>query len=416
MKDFFCSLLILLLSIPAFAQEPEPPVIDHSYKPLMLMLDDSGNKYIRFLIWNQFLLTGQENSSGDFRINAMNRRFRFLTYAQISPKFMILSHWGVNSLTADNMDPLGNRSDGPQLFLHAAWVEYAILGEALSFGGGLHYWNGPSRQSSASTLNFMTLDNYRQGWSKLGLSDQFARSLGVFVKGQAGRVTYNLSIDDPITNSLDVDRIPVIPNGETLYTGKFMNPDDASRQIQGYAKYDFLEVESCKLPYKVGSHLGKQRVLALGGGFVHHGSGSMTFNGDGSVTYHDVSQWAVDVYYDSPLGLGALTSYWVYYNFDYGPNYNLGQTYGTGSSVFGNAGYLLPPFTDKFMLQPFVAWSYRDFEAFDNTGNTFIAGTNLLMSFHQAKFTLEYLSTQPLYTGAKPDRENQIRLQMMIYL
>jgi hypothetical protein len=36
---------------------------------------------------------------------------------------------------------------------------------------GLHYWNGISRLNK-STLNLMTLDNQRQAWATLGLSDQ----------------------------------------------------------------------------------------------------------------------------------------------------------------------------------------------------------------------------------------------------
>ena len=49
----------------------------------------------------------------------------------------------------------------------------------------------------------MTLDNNRQSWSTLGLSDQFARHLGVFAKGELGKLQYQVSINDAITNGLD---------------------------------------------------------------------------------------------------------------------------------------------------------------------------------------------------------------------
>jgi hypothetical protein len=49
-------------------------------------------------------------------------------------------------------------------------------------GGGLHYWNGISRLNNQSTLNLMTLDNQRQAWATLGLSDQLQRHIGVYAK------------------------------------------------------------------------------------------------------------------------------------------------------------------------------------------------------------------------------------------
>jgi hypothetical protein len=79
---------------------------------------------------------------------------------------MILSHWGINNqsfingATAPN-GPNGtatasNQGKKPQLFLHDAWTEYRIIPTKLYIGAGLHYWNGASRLSSHSTLNFMT--------------------------------------------------------------------------------------------------------------------------------------------------------------------------------------------------------------------------------------------------------------------
>ncbi len=415
-KILCTNLLIISIIAQSFGQGSEiVPTIDRSYKPMTLKVDDSGYKYIRFLMWNQFLLTGENNENGDFKITPGIKRFRFLTYAQFTPDFMILSHWGVNNLGVQNMDPVGSRSDGPQLFLHAAWIEYHLYGQALTVGAGLHYWNGPSRQSSASTLTFLTLDNYRQGWSKLGLTDQFARNLGMFVKGQYGRFTYNVSLDAPIVNSLDVSRIPAVGNGETLYTGRYTS-EDASWMSQGYFKYDFFDVESCVLPYKVCSHLAQQHVLSIGAGYVAHPKGSITYQPDGTLQSNDVFQYAVDLFYDVPFARTALTTYLVYYYFDYGPNYSLGTTYGTGNSVFGNVGFLLPMIANRYQVQPYVAYSYRDFEAFEKRATTFQVGTNFYLNFHQAKLTFEYLNTRPNYSEIKPDNIEQWRLQMMVYM
>ena len=48
----------------------------------------------------------------------------------------------------------------------------------------------------------MTLDNNRQSWSTIGLTDQFARHVGVFGKGSFGKLQYRVAINDALTNSL----------------------------------------------------------------------------------------------------------------------------------------------------------------------------------------------------------------------
>ena len=59
----------------------------------------------------------------------------------------------------------------------------------LHVGGGLHYWNGVSRLSSNSTLNFY--DNGMRlffNWFNIEVTDQFARQFGVYAKGQIRKI------------------------------------------------------------------------------------------------------------------------------------------------------------------------------------------------------------------------------------
>jgi hypothetical protein len=332
-------------------------------------------------------------------------------------------HIGVNSLNAKNMDPIGNRSDGPQIFLHAMWTEFAVAQQYLYIGGGLHYWNGLSRITNTSTLNFMTMDNYRRAWATLGLTDQFARHLGIYAKGRAGGFAYRVAVNSPIVNSLDVNRIPEEWNGEILYTGRKEFYNDAAWSYQGYFEYMFFDKESDKLPYKVCTYLGKKKVLNIGAGFIAHPKGSITYNpgsegADSSMTQHDVSHFAFDVFYDSPVGKGAITAYAAYYLYNYGPDYTLGQTYGTGNSFLVQAGYLIPKFSNKISLQPYAAYNTAKFNAFDNGGNSIRTGINMFMNGHHAKLTLEYESTQNQWNNSsqKNDRANKITLQAQIFL
>jgi hypothetical protein len=432
MRSILLAVLIMVFSTQiSVAQEkdkltvPDPSVSD--YKPLTLNLNPDGSKYIRFIMWGQFWLTGAENSYGDYTVTPSLRRARFLAYAQVSQRFLILMHFGVNSLNQATMNSTGNAALGPQLFLHGAWSEFAVVQQKLYIGGGLHYWNGISRLTNSSTLNFLTLDNYRRAWSVLGLTDQFARHLGVFAKGQLGRFAYRIAANSPMINSLDVARIPVdsIYETTTLYTSKYeysrgnaLNLNSAAWSYQGYFEFMFFDKESDKLPYKVGTYLGKKKVLNVGAGFFFHPDGSLTYNPDSIFVQNNVSHFAVDVFYDTPLGTGGLTAYAVYYLFDYGPDYTLGQTYGTGNSFLLQVGYLAPKFSNKISLQPYVAYNTANFNAYDNSGNAVRAGVNMFLDGHHSKLTLEYTTTQDVYNNGagKPERRNAIVLQAQVFL
>ncbi len=425
MKKFFLILVLLIFVLvyvyPQGKGDIVVPRTDNKYKPLTLKLSKDGSKYIRFLLWGQFWLTGNKNTDGNFQVTPMLRRARFLTYAQISPRFLILMHFGVNGLSPKNMDPLGNRSNGPQLFIHGLWMEYAVVQKYLYIGGGLHYWNGISRITSQSTLGFMTLDNYRRAWATLGLSDQYARHLGIYAKGMIGGFAYRVAVNSPIVNSLDVSKIPEnveVWTGQVLYTGRKEFETKASWAYQGYFEYQILDKESDKLPYRAGTYLGKKKVFNIGAGFFKHPNGTVTYNTDGTLTGHNVSIYAFDVFYDTPLGTGGLTAYGAWYSFDYGPDYTYGQTYGTGNSILLQAGYLFPHFSDKVSLQFYTAFNTANFTAYDNPGNAIRTGLNLFLNGQHAKITLEYDTTQDQFNNevSKPVRRNSVILQAQIFL
>ena len=179
--------LMLLMSFSGFWQS-ETSEIDHSYKPLKLDLSEDGSKYIRFIVWHQqWLQTSNLEADTKTTLTSFARRSRFLAFAQISPRFLILTHIGLNNQTPGNLTSLGNNGNSSQFFLHDAWTEFKVSNNnALYVGTGLHYWKGLTRLANQSTLNFMTMDNTRPfaQWHSLGITDQFARHMGVYAKGQ----------------------------------------------------------------------------------------------------------------------------------------------------------------------------------------------------------------------------------------
>ena len=111
-------LLLTLITILStlytnFAQDTnkDQPPVDHSYKPMTLKLDADGKKFIRLITWHQMWLSHTDNNPGTVDINGIEqkksndfgiRRSRFLVQAQVSPRFMIVTHWGINNQSFAN--------------------------------------------------------------------------------------------------------------------------------------------------------------------------------------------------------------------------------------------------------------------------------------------------------------------------
>lgn len=431
---------------------------------LKLNLNPEGDKYVRLILWNQIWLRNTEMNPGTMvsdeatknSWNIGNRRLRALAYAQITKRYMVLMHFGINNQTFINGGAPGTTGTGgngngkkPQMFFHDAWNEYAVVlpGEAgkfsLSIGAGLHYYMGLSRMTMASTLNFLTVDSPIFTWPLIDNSDQFARQMGMFAKGKYGKFEYRFSLNKPFaTNLAPVDvtnpaaRVAVDNNG---------NPEFSKA---GYVEYQFLDSESNLLPFKVGSYLGTKRVFNLGAGFYHQKDGTRT-SVNSQIEKHDIALYAIDAFADLPLGNAknkmALSAYAGFYNYNFGPNYlrnlgimnvgsndpnfigdkaiagagNLQPMIGSGNIYYLQAGLLLPSNADKpkIRIQPFAAYTNKNFKALENSSSQFDVGANWFIDGHHAKLTTQY-STRPTYTSAsaEPKSKGEFILQFQIYL
>lgn len=431
---------------------------------LKLNLNPEGDKYVRFILWNQIWLRNTEMNPGTMvsdeatknTWNIGNRRLRALAYAQITKRYMVLMHFGINNQTFINGGGSGSTGTGgygngkkPQMFFHDAWNEYAVVlpGEAgkfsLSLGAGLHYYMGLSRMTMASTLNFLTVDSPIFTWPLIDNSDQFARQMGMFAKGKYGKFEYRFSLNKPFaTNIAPVDvtnpaaRVAVDNNG---------NPEFSKA---GYVEYQFLDSESNLLPFKVGSYLGTKKVFNLGAGFYHQKDGTRT-SVNSQIEKHDIALYAVDAFADLPLGNAknkmALSAYAGFYIYNFGPNYlrnlgimnvgsndpnfigdkaiagagNLQPMIGSGNIYYLQAGLLLPSNADKpkIRIQPFAAYTNKNFKALENSSSQFDIGANWFIDGHHAKLTTQY-STRPTYTSAsaEPKSKGEFILQFQIYL
>jgi hypothetical protein len=407
LKTVFTGLFFLSLTTLVYGQKNPDPY----QGGMKVKLTDDGAKYFRIISWAQMQGVYTDNvAANTSNVNLNLRRARVLMYSQISKKFLILTHFGLNSLNGNTMSPVGKGS-GSQLFFHDVWVQYS-LGENHAVGGGLHYFNGISRLNNQSTLNMLTMDNNRQSWSTIGLSDQFARHLGVFGKGSFGKLQYRLAINDAVTTGLDT-RDPEM-DGSAVYGGKrLLGSATANFTYAGYFDYHFLDEESNFLPFKVGSYLGAKKIFNIGAGFFAHPNGSaIATDTIGGVAGQNVSLFAGDAFFEMPIGdnNGAISIYGTYQYNDYGRDY-LFSAYGTGSMIYGHVGYVIPGDKSKTRFQPYVSFANNTYDATTDARNIIGAGINAYFTGHHSKLTLDYKNQQ---FGAT--QTNTVSVQAMIFL
>jgi hypothetical protein len=427
-------------------------------------LNPEGSKYMRFITWNQIWMRSSDMNPGtmigDEPISKQEdigaRRLRLLAYAQISPRYMIVTHIGINNQTFTNGGASGSAGTGgygagkkPGLFFHDAWNEYAVvlpkenISFSLSVGAGLHYYMGLSRMTMASTLNFLTIDAPIFNWPLIENSDQFARQMGIFAKGKYSKLEYRFSLNKPFATNLT-------PTNVTTQAAAVAvdNSNNTKWSKAGYVEYQIFDKESNFLPYKVGSYLGTKKMFNIGAGFYTAPSANKT-SVNGVIEKHAINLFSGDVFLDMPVGKKekkmAITAYSVLYDYDFGPNYvrnlgimnvgtidptftgtrglagagNLQPTIGTGTIWYTQAGFLLPNKNEKpkVRVQPFGAYTYKKFDAFEKASNQFDIGTNLFLDGHHAKVTAQY-STRPVYTSVSNIDKylGEFILQLQIYL
>lgn len=459
MKKIFFTAAILLLSLEGFSQGST----DYG-AGLKFNLNEDGSKFMRVIAWNQIWMRSAQMNPGTMiggeaastATDIGNRRLRFLAYAQISKRYMILTHFGINNQTFINGGAAGTSGTGgygagkkPGLFFHDAWNEYAVVlpekDKKFSFtlGAGLHYYMGLSRLTMASTLNFLTIDAPIFNWPLIENSDQFARQVGLFAKGKYGKLEYRLSYNKPYATNLTPANTTNASNAVAVDNSGMTKWSKA-----GYFEYQFLDQEANVLPFKVGSYLGTKKVFNIGAGFYTAPDATKT-SVNSTINKHDIKLFSADVFLDMPIGKKenkmAVTGYSVLYDYDFGPNYlrnvgimNIGSvdpnftgnraiagagnaqpTIGSGNIWYTQAGILLPnkEAKPKVRIQPFGAVTYKNFDALTQSSTQFDVGSNFFLDGHHAKITAQY-STRPVYTSLtnRSGSLGDFIVQLQIYL
>lgn len=431
---FFKSLIavaLLLFVVSAQAQKK-------SDKELRFNLNDDSTHYIKATFTTQVWARYTQNNPGStiFGYDAPTtfdiglRRVRAQLFGQISDRVFLYTQFGINNFNAISARKM-------PIFFHDALGEYHITKRSLHMGMGLTAWTGYARFSSPSVASIMGYDAPLFEQSTNDATDQFLRKLSIYAKGKLGKLDYRVIMSNPMAAQNSAVITPLGVNAD--FSGK-----PAKLQYGGYFMYQFLDEEKNTTPYMTGTYLGKKKVFNIGAGFQYQPQAMWRLNATDTV-YENMSQFAVDVYYDRPMGSkgAAISAYAAYVSMNFGKGYlrNLGvmnpangvttgsdnlngagnafPMMGTGNVVQAQAGYLLPKNVlgeKRGQLMPYVMVMAANFDRLSETMMVYDAGLNWFIDGYKAKLTLNY-QNRPVFKATDQkvgERKSMALMQLQV--
>lgn len=409
---------------------------------MRIRFDPDGSKYLKINIWCQTWIRDIENNPGtavngdaeSHTLDAGFRRMRIQMFGQMSPRFLLMLQMGANNQSFATGGGTGTGANGtgkrPQFYFHDAYGQFNIFQEknastkkdnkaSLAVGVGLHSWAGVSRLTNASTISILTADLPIFNWPTIEIADQLTRMFGIYGKGNIGKLGYRISINKPfLTAATPTVGGPAVDNNK----GNKVS-------YNGYFNYQFFDKDEISTAFLAGSYYGKKKVLNIGAGFLNSPNSTMTQPVKGVFESHPIRTFGADIFYDAPVGDRkkdmVFTFYSVWYNYDFGPGYirttgvmNPGTAdttftgtkamegygsarflMGTGNIWYMQTAFLLPRFSSKVRIQPYITYTMKNLEALNQAGHYYNAGANFLFEGNNARISLEY-SSRPLYRAS----------------
>ncbi|WP_229370187.1 hypothetical protein [Fibrivirga algicola] len=445
-----------------------PQKIPATKNELRYNLNESGSHFFRVTFLNQTWVRANQSNPGSTVIQEPAsetvdfglRRTRIQLYGQISDRVFLYFQYGMNNFNYLNGFPAFNTTGTPSnrkvaAFFHDALGEYQVIKnrDYLKVGGGLTIVNGLSRFTQPSVGTIMSMDVPVFAQATVDQTDEFARKLTVYARGQVGQLDYRFAISDPFPIQTNGAAPPALgPNASFALKGHH-------KQYQAMLVYQFLDKESHQVPgYMTGTYLGKKRVLNLEAGFITQKNATWLKAATASdTTYQTMNLWSVASFLDMPLNSAkgtAINAYLGYFHTDYGTNYlrfngimnpasgianslspgggSIGGTqgnafpmFGTGSVIYSQVGYLMKQ--DLFgsgngTLLPYAQAQIASYQRVSNTLGVYNVGINYLIKGHNGKFTLDY-QNRPYYQAlldanriVPAGRLGQLTLQYQVFI
>lgn len=422
MKFTTTIVLLCLLTVQAGAQQAK------KNKELKYNLSEDGSKYVKAAFLNQVWLRWNQSNPGttvngqpkDQTVDIGLRRTRLQLYGQLTDHVFFYTQFGMNNFNYLSQNA-GNRK--LQAFFHDALGEFKVFknNDALKLGGGLTIANGVSRFSQPGVSSIMTADVPVFLQTTVDQTDEFARKLSVYARGQVGKFDYRIILSDPFPIQTNGQAVAPISNDATF------TPYGHTKQYQGMLVYNILDKEPHTTPYMAGTYLGEKKVLNIEAGALYQQDAMWRLNGT-DTAFDNMLLWSLAVFADMPVKQNkyAISAYVGYSSTDYGVNYirNSGQMnpangnsnpaifngagnsypmFGTGYNIYSQVGFRLPNDMLGSMgtLMPYVSHRFASFDKLNDPVNIIDAGVNWLIDKHNAKLSLNY-QLRPVYRTVAP--------------
>lgn len=404
-------MFIILISIQINGQEKK------EFKPV-IKWNVRAQIWLRYSDLNEGSTINGELTSSYTDVSI--RRLRIPVTSQITPKLYFYSIFGGNNYNF-------KASNFPLRVLDM-YMEYAFS-KKLEVGFGKSGWQGLNRWNVRSNKTLMGLDSPLYALNTVNKTDDIGRVLGVWVKGQVGKVDYRLSFGNPIL-------VTTAPTG----TVDFAN-NRPRVKTSSYVMYQFFEHESNKSAYPTGTYLQAKKVFNIGAGFQFQEKAMS--DGDAllaTTNFYDMKHWAVDSFLNLPLSNdGAITAYLGFNDFDYGKDYirNVGANNPTtgGGTDFNGAGVAFPmmgtgttwytQFGYAFkktkilnvpmVVQPNIAIQHSNFDALNENMTVYDFTVNFLLNgTHSNKLSLGY-QHRPIFDAATMQQKEYKGMAVLQY-
>jgi len=317
--------------------------------------------------WYQFVEDGKNNGNENLH-DFMFRRFYFYLKGEVTPQLGFFAHIAGDRIGQDNLDSPG-QGLGSGIAVRDGWIYYNF-NESFKVQMGRMYPPFTRNYGTTSTKTLLTVDlPFTQGGVRGGIfyASKVGRDDGVVLWGNpfAGLLQYRLGVSEGVEGA--------------------ENPDDSLR-FTGRVSLNLLEPETSW--FNQGTYLGKKKILAIGGGFDRQDDLRLT----GRPDQRDNTAWTADIFFDHPVGEGALTVEAAYIDVK-----NVTQTLSFSRLVSGDdaqiyyiqGGYLIPGKIGPGRIQPYFRYERLSVDEKPDTVFPSV-GVNYYLKGHDAKLTLDF--------------------------
>jgi len=318
--------------------------------------------------WYQFVEDGKNNGNENLH-DFMFRRFYFYLKGEVTPQLGFFAHIAGDRIGQDNLEDSPGQGLGSGIAVRDGWIYYNF-NESFKVQMGRMYPPFTRNYGTTSTKTLLTVDlPFTQGGVRGGIfyASKVGRDDGVVLWGNpfAGLLQYRLGVSEGVEGA--------------------ENPDDSLR-FTGRVSLNLLEPETSW--FNQGTYLGKKKILAIGGGFDRQDDLRLT----GRPDQRDNTAWTADIFFDHPVGEGALTVEAAYIDVK-----NVTQTLSFSRLVSGDdaqiyyiqGGYLIPGKIGPGRIQPYFRYERLSVDEKPDTVFPSV-GVNYYLKGHDAKLTLDF--------------------------